>query len=166
MLWGSRKDELGELLPNNIFVLGRQCPLWRRTQVPDASGRGERQGERKREATKASVYNHTQTHGHTYIFLHRYQFIYPIYKLKLRWGFKTKICRGTWVARSVKHPTLDPTQVVISRFVGSSPASGSALTVRSLLGNLSLPHSLHTTPPLVCSLSLSLSLKINEHLKK
>ena len=38
--------------------------------------------------------------------------------------------RGTWVAQSVKHPTL--AQVMISRFVSSSPASGSVLTARSL----------------------------------
>ena len=40
-------------------------------------------------------------------------------------------------------------QVTISWFVGSSPASGSSLTVRSLLGTLSL------SLPLPCSLALS-----------
>ena len=38
--------------------------------------------------------------------------------------------RGAWVAQSVKHPTS--AQVTISRFVGSSPASGSVLTAQSL----------------------------------
>ena len=38
--------------------------------------------------------------------------------------------RGAWVAQSVKH--LTSTQVMISQFVSSSPASGSVLTARSL----------------------------------
>ena len=38
--------------------------------------------------------------------------------------------RGTWVAQSVKCPTS--AQVTISRFVSSSPASGSVLTAQSL----------------------------------
>ena len=38
--------------------------------------------------------------------------------------------RGAWVARSVKRPTS--AQVMISRSVGSSPASGSVLTAQSL----------------------------------
>ena len=37
---------------------------------------------------------------------------------------------GAWAAQSVKRPTS--AQVMISRFVSSSPASGSALTARSL----------------------------------
>ena len=36
---------------------------------------------------------------------------------------------GAWVAQPVKHGTL--AQVMISRFVGSSPASGSVLTAQS-----------------------------------
>ena len=51
-------------------------------------------------------------------------------------------------------------QVTILGFVGSSPASSSALTVRSLLGILSLSLSLCSHP---CSCSLSL--KINKHFK-
>ena len=43
---------------------------------------------------------------------------------------------GAWVAQSVKH--LTSAQVVISRLVSSSPASGSVLTARSLLGILSV----------------------------
>ena len=38
--------------------------------------------------------------------------------------------RGAWVAQSVKRPTS--AQVTISRYVGSSPASGSVLTAQSL----------------------------------
>ena len=38
--------------------------------------------------------------------------------------------RGTWVAQSVKPPTW--AQVTISRFVSSSPTSGSVLTAQSL----------------------------------
>ena len=37
--------------------------------------------------------------------------------------------RGAWVAQSVERPTS--VQVVISQFVGSSPASGSVLTACS-----------------------------------
>ena len=38
--------------------------------------------------------------------------------------------QGTWVAQSVKHPTL--AQVMISQFMSLSPASGSVLTAQSL----------------------------------
>ena len=38
--------------------------------------------------------------------------------------------RGTWVAQSVKRPTL--AQVVLSRFMGLSPMLGSVLTAESL----------------------------------
>ena len=38
--------------------------------------------------------------------------------------------RGTWVAQSVKHPTL--AQVMISRSMSSSPASGSVLMAQRL----------------------------------
>ena len=65
--------------------------------------------------------------------------------------------RGAWVAQSVERPTS--AQVMISRLVGSSPASGSVLTAQSLEPaldsvlplSLSLPHS--------CSVSLSLKNK-------
>ena len=40
------------------------------------------------------------------------------------------ILRGAWVAQSVKRPTS--AQVMISRSVGSSPASGSVRTAQSL----------------------------------
>ena len=67
---------------------------------------------------------------------------------------------GCLVAQSVGHPTS--AQVMISRFVSSSPASGSVLTAQSLdpasdsvSPSLSLPLAAH-------ALSLSLS-KINKH---
>ena len=43
---------------------------------------------------------------------------------------KSKPTQGTWVAQSVKWPTS--AQVMISRSVSSSPASGSVLTAQSL----------------------------------
>ena len=42
---------------------------------------------------------------------------------------RIKNSRGAWVAQSVRRPTS--AQVMISWFVGSSPASGSVLTARS-----------------------------------
>ena len=65
--------------------------------------------------------------------------------------------RGAWGARSVKPPTW--AQVAISRFVGSSPASGSARTDRSpepASGSVSA--SLSAPPPLVLDLSLKTKL--------
>ena len=59
--------------------------------------------------------------------------------------------RGTWVAQSVEHPTS--AHGMISRSVGSSPASGSVLTAWSLLPILCLPLSL---PLPQCSVSLCL----------
>ena len=50
------------------------------------------------------------------------------------------------MAQAVGHPTLDSAQVMIPGIMGLSPTSGSTLTVWSLLGTLSL--------------------EINEHLKK
>ena len=55
---------------------------------------------------------------------------------------------------------LTSAQVTILQFVSSSPTSGSALTAQSLLGILS---PLSALPPLVLSLSFSLSLKINKN---
>ena len=51
-------------------------------------------------------------------------------------------------------------QFMISQFLGSSPASASALLAQSMIGILSLSPSL-SAPPLFM-LSLSLSLKINK----
>ena len=68
------------------------------------------------------------------------------------------VIRGGWVAQSVKHPTS--AQVMISRFVGSSPASGSGLTAQSLEpASDSVSPSLSALPPLVISLSLSKIIK-------
>ena len=70
--------------------------------------------------------------------------------------------RGAWVAQSVEGPTS--AQVMISRFVGLSPVSGSVLTAQSLE-----PASGSVTPSLCPSpthtLSLSLPLK-NKKRKK
>ena len=61
--------------------------------------------------------------------------------------------RGTWVAQSIEHPTS--AQVMISWSVGSSPASGSALTAQSLEpASDSMSPSLSAPPPLVLCLCL------------
>ena len=65
---------------------------------------------------------------------------------------------GSWVAQSVERLTL--AQVVISWFLGSSPASGSALTMRSLLGILFL--SLCLCPSPICARSLPLFLFLSK----
>ena len=66
---------------------------------------------------------------------------------------KIRKCRGTWVAQSVKRPTL--AQVTISQLVSSSPTLGSVLIVQSLLRTLSpsLCLSLSAPPPLALCLS-------------
>ena len=65
---------------------------------------------------------------------------------------------GAWVVLLVKHPTS--AQVTISRFVGSSPASGSVLTAQNLEpASGSVSPSLSAPPPLMLCLSLS---KINK----
>ena len=73
--------------------------------------------------------------------------------------------RGAWVAQSVKHLTL--MQVLISRFIGSSPTMGSLLTAQSLEPAWNSVAPSFSAPPLLVlclSLSLSLSLsKINKH---
>ena len=74
---------------------------------------------------------------------------------------KKRTLRGAWVAPSVERPTS--AQVTISQSVGSSPASGSVLTARSLeTASGSVSHSLCPFPAHALSLSLSLS-KINKH---
>ena len=61
------------------------------------------------------------------------------------------------MAQSVKRPTL--AQVMISRFVSSSPESGSVLTAQSLEpASDSVTPSLFAPLALILSLSLSLSL--------
>ena len=64
--------------------------------------------------------------------------------------------RGTWVAQSVKHPTLDFSSGHDLTFARWSPALDSVLTVQSLLEILALPLSLASLP-LACVLALSLS---------
>ena len=67
---------------------------------------------------------------------------------------------GAWVAQSVKH--LTSVQVIISQFMGWSPASGSVLMARSLEPALdSVSPSLSAPPPLVCARVLSLSLSLS-----
>ena len=66
--------------------------------------------------------------------------------------------RGPWVAQSVERPTS--AQVMISRFVGSSPASGSGLTARGLEPpSDSVSPSLSAPPPLTPCLTLFLKSK-------
>ena len=73
--------------------------------------------------------------------------------------FETCEKRGAWVARSVKRPTS--AQVKISRFMSSSPVSGSVLTAQSLEPvSDSVSPSLCDPPPFM--LCLSLSQKINK----
>ena len=62
--------------------------------------------------------------------------------------------QGTWVAQSVKRPTL--AQVMISWSVSSSPVSGSVRTARSLEPvSDSVSPSLSAPPPFMLCLSLS-----------
>ena len=65
------------------------------------------------------------------------------------------------MAQSVERPTL--AQVMVSQFVGSSPASGSGLMAGSLEpASDSVSPSLSAPPPLVLSLPLSLSLSLSQ----
>ena len=67
---------------------------------------------------------------------------------------KAVMFRGAWVAQSVKWPTS--AQVMISRSVSSSPASGSVLTAQSLEPvSDSVSPSLSALPPFMLWLSLS-----------
>ena len=73
-------------------------------------------------------------------------------------------CTGEpWVAHWLSDQLLVSAQVMISQFVGSSPASGCAVTVRSLLRILSPSLSFCPSPP--CTLSLSLSKYTNKRFK-
>ena len=72
--------------------------------------------------------------------------------------------RGAWVAQSVERPTL--AQVMISQFMGSSPALGSVRTARCLEPALdSLSPSLSALLWLACLCVRSLS-KIIKNLKR
>ena len=69
-----------------------------------------------------------------------------------------KTNRGTWVAQSVER--LTSAQVMISRFVGSSPELGSMVIARSLEpASDSVSPSLSAPPPSAHAPSLSLSQK-------
>ena len=68
------------------------------------------------------------------------------------------LAQGTWMAQSVKHPTL--AQVMISCFVSSSPALGSVLTAQSLEpASDSASPSFSAPPPLALCCSVSLKSK-------
>ena len=71
------------------------------------------------------------------------------------WGSdKSLKFRGTWVAQMVKHLTL--AQVMILRFVGSSPVSDSVLTAQSLEPvSDSVPPSFSVPNPLTFCVCLS-----------
>ena len=83
-------------------------------------------------------------------------------------SLKVGYCWDAWVAQLVKWPTS--AQVMISLFVGSSPALGCVLTAQSLEpASDSVSLSLCPSPAralclsLCLSLSLSLSQKMNKH---
>lgn len=63
-------------------------------------------------------------------------------------------CWGTWMAQSIKHPTLDFRWGPDLRGVTSSPMLGSALIVEPAWDSLP-PHLCSPTPALYLSLSLS-----------
>ena len=69
---------------------------------------------------------------------------------------------GAWVAQSVK--CLTSSQVMISRFAGSSPTSDSTLTAHGACLGFSLP--LSAPLPLECELSLSFSLSQHKQNKE
>ena len=74
---------------------------------------------------------------------------------------KKTMYRGAWVAQSVER--LTSAQVMISRSVSSSPASGSVFTAQTLEpASDSVSPSLSAPPLLVRSLSLSLSLSLKK----
>ena len=63
-----------------------------------------------------------------------------------------RILRDAWAAQSVRHPTS--AQVMILRFMSSSPVLGSVLTAQSLEpASDSVSPSLSAPPPLTLSLS-------------
>ena len=73
---------------------------------------------------------------------------------------KHNIKRGAWVAQLVKLQTL--AQVMISQFMGLSPASGSVLTAQSLEPALdSVSPSLSAPPLLTLCLCLCLALSLS-----
>ena len=71
---------------------------------------------------------------------------------------ENRIIKVTWVAQSLKRPTLDLGSGSNFVFVGLSPTLGSALRAQSLLGILSHSFSLAAPPQLAHLLAISLSL--------
>ena len=81
-------------------------------------------------------------------------------------SFKNRYSGGAWVAQSVK--CLNSAQVMISRFVSSSPTSDSVLTAQSLEpASDSVSPFLCPCPTRALSLCLSVSVSVSQHkLKK
>ena len=80
-------------------------------------------------------------------------------------NFQSKTARGAWVAQSVECPTS--AQVMISRSVSLSPASGSVLVAQSLEpASDSVSSSLSAPPLLALCLSVSVSLSNIRNIKK
>ena len=99
-----------------------------------------------RAHTITNQYRAVWSNSHLHIFIHI--FIHLSIHLNIE-------CWGTWVAQSVKHPTS--AQVMISRFVSSSPTSGSVLTAWSLEPASVLCLLLSLSLPNLCSVFLCLS---------
>ena len=81
------------------------------------------------------------------------------FKEKLLQEIKMDIIRGSWVAQWVKCPTL--AQVIISRYMSSSPALGSVLTAQSME-----PASDSVFPPLSAPPLLTLCLPPSQKMNK
>ena len=76
--------------------------------------------------------------------------------LTLHLRLKTHILRGAWLAQSVKRPTLDFGPGCDLMVVGSSPTSGSGLSVKPAWDSLSPAHSLLLPLLRACTRSVSL----------
>ena len=103
-------------------------------------------GPQHRGVGGSTVHTHMGIHTGTGCYAQREPQCHRPHSLNYHWlfshrppprpSFKILNSGGAWVGPSVKHPTL--AQVTISRFVGSSPASGPVLTAQSLPGILAL----------------------------
>ena len=78
----------------------------------------------------------------------------------LAFFFFNRLLWGDWVAESVEH--LTSAQVIISQFVGSSPMSGSVLTVQSLEPASDFMSPSLSLPSPTCVLAPSLSLYLSQ----
>ena len=92
--------------------------------------------------------------GEKPLYLERERKKQEAFRIKLKNSPKNNEERGTWVAQSVKHPTL--AQVMISWFTSLGPVLGSVLTAQSLE-----PASDSVSPPLYPSPVHALSLSLN-----